>query len=496
VSTAVSAIGVRLATLSAEKLRVLETLWLDRVSGYPRRGTIPRRPDPSENPLSFIQEQLWLQSYIEPQDITYNRPVYLQLNGPLNLACLERAINSLVSRHDVLRSSFPIEDGLPQQIIRPWRNSTLPFRDLTSIPPPAIDSHIQCLKTSLAAMPFDLANGPLMRTLLIRIAEERHVLLIVFHHIVFDAQSNYIFNRDLAELYRCAVDNRANTLKSLAIQYRDYASWQRKIFAEGFLAHEVRYWTRELLGSAPAFHLNVARSRPLVGSRECGTLHTLLPRNAVANLKVLASQFQFTPAMVLFAAFKLLLFRHSEQTDLVVGMPVTGRLEAETTELIGCFINTLAIRTAISSTDSAHDILSSVRQKLLCALQHQRLPFAKMVEAVRPRRRPNCSPIFQIAFNYRNILVPDYFGGGLHFIDCPFRIGAIPYDLVLEIIEREDEFGCVWRFRIDLFDTPDIEQMCTEFRVILEAMFIKPLSAHSVIDVISDFNQSRSRNCL
>ncbi len=365
----------------------------------------PLEPAPrdGELPLSFAQERLWFLDQIDPGSPAYNIPLAVRLTGALDAAALAAALHALVDRHETLRTRFaPPQSvaGQPVQIVdAEAAGFDLSLVDLAGqdLPDAAWLSRVRELGQAEAMRPFDLGTGPLLRAVLLRRGPEEHALLLTLHHIVADGWSLGVLLRDLIRLYA-----RPDGLPPLRIQYADFAAWQRGWLAGDALRALVDFWRRELAGAPPRAELPTDRPWPAVQTFRGGVLPVVLPPDLASRLRALGRSERVTPFMVLLAGFAALLHRLGGQEDLLLGTPVANRTRMETEDLIGFFVNTLALRLRPSGNQPVRRLLERVRATTLAAYAHQELPFEKLVEELQPRRDLSITPFFQVLFALQN----------------------------------------------------------------------------------------------
>ena len=360
-------------------------------------------PRDGELPLSFAQERLWFLDAMEPGTATLNLPVAVRLRGRLDAHRLEDALAAVVARHEVLRTSFPAAEGRPRQEVVTAFNPPLERVDLAGLPPgTAREREAAARITAERERPFDLAGGPLLRATLLRLDAEEHLLLLTVHHIVADGWSLTILLRELTAQYATLVEGREAELSPLPVQYADYAVWQRQWLAGEELTQQVDYWRERLEGAPPLLELPLDRPRPPVQTFR-GAMHTqLLGAELTAGLYALGRREGATLFMTLLAGLSVLLGRLAGQEDVCVGAPVAGRGRAEVEGLIGCFLNTLVLRSRLTGEPSFRELLGQVRETTLGAFAHQELPFEKLLEELQPERTLAHTPLFQVFLNVLN----------------------------------------------------------------------------------------------
>jgi hypothetical protein len=279
-----AALAERLRQLSPEQRALVERRLSESANRASPAPALERRPDPGDSPLSFAQDRFWFLRHLEPEAAVYNRPAFFRLTGPLDARILEQALNEIVRRHEVLRATFPGVEGRPTQIIRPWEPQPLPLLDLSAQAAEDRDAALHRLALATVHEPFDLARGPVMRATLVRCAPEDHVLLLVFHHIVFDAWSGTVLLNELSQLYEAFHRPAPSPLPELPIQYVDFAAWQRRCLAAGVWEDHLGFWKRELAGELPALELPIAKPRPPASRYRGGAVSMELPLRLAADL--------------------------------------------------------------------------------------------------------------------------------------------------------------------------------------------------------------------
>ncbi|HEU4754210.1 MAG TPA: condensation domain-containing protein, partial [Armatimonadota bacterium] len=373
-----------------------------------RRAELPVLPPvvPVERtaplPLSFAQERLWFLDRLEPGSATYNILAAWRLGGALDERALERSLGEIVRRHEALRTTFTEVDGSPVQVIAPSGAFALPVEDLSALSGADREAALRRRAGDEARRAFDLSAGPLFRAALLCLGEEEHVLLLSMHHIVSDGWSMGVFFRELSALYAAYREGRESPLPELAVQYADYAVWQREQLAGEVLDRQLAYW-RERLADAPAL-LELPTDHPRPGVQTFRGAHEPieLPLELLERLRALGRSEGATLYMTLLSAFQVLLGRYAGSEDVVVGSPIAGRTRGEVEELIGFFVNTLVLRTDLGGDPSFREVLGRVREATLGAYEHQELPFEKLVAELQPERSLSHSPLFQVMFTLQN----------------------------------------------------------------------------------------------
>jgi amino acid adenylation domain-containing protein len=434
---------------------------------------VPREPG-RELPLSFAQQRLWFLDQLEPNSPIYNIPRAIRMQGALDVAALQKTLNAIVARHEVLRTTFAVKDESPVQVIAEHRSVALPVTDLSIYPEPEREAHALRLAAAEARRHFDLARDILLRASLLRLEAAEHVLLVTLHHIAADGWSMGLLLQELAALYAAYADGRPVPLPELPIQYADYALWQRQWLHGGVLAAQLAYWKRQLAAPLPALRLPTDRPRPPVltfrGARE----PLLLPHPLTEALRALSRREGVTLFMTLLAAFQTLLHRYTGQDDIIVGSPIAGRTQAETEGLIGFFVNTLVLRTDMSGNPNFRELLGRVRKITSGAYAHQDLPFERLVEELQPERDLSRSPLVQVMLILQNAARQTLELPGLTLTPLEVDSGTAKFDLTLSMIEEDKGLRGWLEYNTDLFEAVTIRRLLGHFHSLLAGILTDP----------------------
>ncbi|QXH37688.1 amino acid adenylation domain-containing protein [Pseudomonas muyukensis] len=428
--------------------------------------------------LSYAQERQWFLWQMEPDSANYHIPLALRLHGELDAAALRRALEALHARHEVLRTTFAQEGERALQVIQQQVDIDFACLDWRGQAEAGSEAALRAFVEAQVAQVFDLGQGPLLRTRLLRLAADEHLLVLVQHHMVSDAWSMQLLLRELIELYGADCQQRAADLAPLTLQYADYALWQRQWMEAGERERQLAYWTAQLGSQHPLLELPGDRPRPPVQSFRGERVALHLPQALVRGLKGLAAAENVTLFMLLLASFQALLQRYSGQDDIRVGVPSANRNRVETEGLIGFFVNTQVMRTCFTAGQSFHALLQAVRQTVLDAQTHQDLPFEQLVEALRPERSLSHNPLFQVMFNHqsdgpaqRALQVE---GQALRIEPLRWNKGTSQFDLMLDTHESGDELSAGLTFALDLFDRATVERMGAHWIGLLQAVLAEP----------------------
>ena len=436
-------------------------------------------------PLSFAQQRLWFLNQLQQDSAVYNVAGGVRMEGVLSVTALEQALNEVVTRHESLRTTIRQVESEPVQIIASAQAFHLPKFDLRKVPRTQRETEAQLLLTNEARKPFNIETGPLFRATLLLLSAEEHILLLTMHHIISDGWSIGILVRELIELYEAFVANRPSTLPPLAVQYIDFAAWHREWLQGEVLAKAVSYWKENLAGATSLLELPTDRPRPpsqgFAGARQ----PVVIPQELTQSLRQLGEQQNATLFMVLLAAFKVFLFRHARQDDIVVGVPIAGRNKPELENVIGLFINMLAMRTDLSGNPTFRELLDRVRDTALGAYEHQDLPFEKLVEVMQPERDTSYSPIFQVMFHLGNLGIPSFNLPGLTLTPLDTETGTSKFDLTLDLTETSTGLKGHFDYSTDLFDQVTIERLSERFEILLKSAVADPETPISSLPLLS-----------
>ena len=460
----------RIAALSPERRALLELRLKQKQSlKPPQTSVIPKRVKDDHPPASFAQQRMWFQNQMGRKSaISNNIPVCLEIRGRLQVEVLERSIKEIIQRHEILRTTLKSVNERLVQLISPTVNFTLPLIDLRSHSPSEREAQKQQLLFAEACQLFDLSSSLFIRVKLLRLDETEYIMLITMHHIVADGWSIGVFFRELNQLYQAFARGKPSPLAALPLQYADFAVWQRQYLQGAVLDKELAYWKQQLADAPTLLQLPTARPRPSLHSFSGKKQFFVLTKTLTQSLKNRSQQTKTTLFMILLAAFQTLLYRYTGQHDILVGSPLANRDHSETEGLIGCFINTVVLRSDLGDNPSFRELLNRVRETVLTAFAHQNLPFEKLVDELQLPRNLSHSPLFQVMFvlqnatSSRNVKLPNL---DLHYSLVDNRTSQ--FDLTIHLVE--EEFGLVGRleYSTDLFDDSTIARLIGHFQTLL-----------------------------
>ncbi|MFH7375344.1 amino acid adenylation domain-containing protein, partial [Pseudomonas syringae pv. tagetis] len=415
--------------------------------------------------LSYAQQRQWFLWQLDPESTAYTIPAALRLSGSLDIAALEQSFSALIARHETLRTTFRQDGESAVQIVHPARALTLTVETVHA--GQALEA---CLQQEMQR-PFDLEQGPLLRVRLLNLATDEHVLILTQHHIVSDGWSMPIMVDELVRLYEAFSQGRGVMLTPLAMQYADYALWQKTLMEAGEQDRQLEYWKQQLGAHQPILELPADHPRPVVQSHAGARLAVELEPGLIDDLKQVARQQGVTLFMLLLASFQSLLHRHSGQSDIRVGVPIANRTRAETEGLIGFFVNTQVLRAEFDLHTTFNELLQQVKHTALQAQAHQELPFEQLVEALQPQRSLSHSPLFQVMFNHQS-------QASTAIRELPgLQVEALvsdrypaQFDLTLNTAEHDGGLSAGLTYATALFDSGTIERMAGHWLALLRAL--------------------------
>lgn len=476
----------RLAKLSPEQRQLLEAMLRKQAQQEEpaqtkpeseatpaNRQRIPRRQQTDALPLSFAQQRIWMLDHIHPGNALFNIRITVRLSGQLHFHTLRRCIDTLVLRHEGLRTVFAMGERQPVQVIAKTLSIELPVIDIRTLPTTEREIVTQQLATDEALRLFDLAQGPLFRAQLVQIETIEYVLSLTVHHSVADGWSISVLLQELTQLYDAFIKGQSSPLPALPIQYADYALWQRERLQGARLEEHIGYW-RDKLANLPMFELPPDHQRPPVQTFRNVRVRQVLEGPAVTTLQQLSKQSGVTLYMTLLSAFLTLLYRHTYQEDLVVGTPIAGRTDEDVEGLIGIFVNLLVLRTVVDRSMTFRSLLLQVRETCLDAYAHQEVPFGMVIEALQPRRDMSRTPFFQIFFNMLNFPDMQTSVEGLTLKRLsPIEAGA-KFDITLYIKPEPQRLQLDLVYNADLFNDKRMQVFLAQLQHLLQGVAADP----------------------
>lgn len=471
-----SHLSQRIADLSPEQ-RALLARRLQHQTVLNQRPALTRLArDRSIFPLSFAQERYWFLHQWDPTSPLYTIAYAVRLHGELNYAAWQASTDAVLTRHESLRTTFALVDGSPVQVINPYQSLPIAQVDLRHLPTTEREQHLLTLAQHEIKKPFDLEQGPLLRMLLLQVADQEHVLICIVHHSIFDGWSAGVLMRETSTYLAALANNQDPThvLADLPAQYVDFAAWQRSWLRDAVLERQLSYWRNQLVGPLPVLDLPTDHPYPALDQPDGARLNLVLDPVLFEQLQQLVQREGATLFMVLLAAWYVLLHRYSRQEDILIGTPIANRVLAETEPLIGCLANTLVLREQLQGDLAFCDFLQQVRKTTLAAYEHQDVPFATLVEALQPERDLHHSPFFQVMFVLQNDALNTLNVNGLTVTPMLLHTGTAKFALTLEALQGDQQLQLFLEYKTSLFDAPTIQHMLEHYQTLLESIVANP----------------------
>jgi amino acid adenylation domain-containing protein len=473
------------AEIAERKLEILALL--RRRSSSNRIAAPPIRPRArgAPAPLSFAQERLWFLEQLDPGNTVYTICRASRIIGRLNVSALEASLNQIVCRHELLRSAIRVADDQPVQIVQAPFELKISLTDLQRMSDDEGEQEISNRIQQAADTPFDFSIGRFLKAALLRVGNEKHILILTTHHIVSDAWSLGILTRELWSLYEAYAAGNSCPLRDPQIQYGDFAIWQRESLQGQILVTQISYWKKQL-SDPPIVNLPTDRPRPPRQSFHGARVPIQLAKPLSAAINDLSSQCGVTPFMTLLAAFQVLLYRYSGQKDVLIGSPIANRRRSELEPLVGLFVNMLVLRSNLAGNPPFEELLFRVRETCLAAFEHQDLPFEKLVQELQPERDPSRNPMFQVMFALQNATRPFSGISGLQISPVETEVTRSPFDLSLFLRERDGKYIGNIEYSTDIFNRDRIERMTGHFQTLLEAIVADPHQPIVTLPIVTE----------
>ncbi|HEX8185064.1 MAG TPA: condensation domain-containing protein, partial [Blastocatellia bacterium] len=481
---------IRGSKLSPAKQALLEKWKGNAFKAADVSQIIPKRQEKGPAPLSFAQQRLWFLDQLVPGSPAYNVPAAVRLTGSLNVATLKRALDEVIRRHEILRTSFSTQEGQPVQVISESVENRLPVIDLRDLSEQQRQQQAEEIAREESQRAFELSKGPMMRARLVRVGEQEQILVVVIHHIVSDGWSVGIMIKEMAEIYERKERGEEVRKEELKLQYADYAVWQREYLRGEVEERLVGYWKKQLKGVERGMELGTDRARPPVQSFRGALRLFEIDSSLTRGLKEISRREGVTLFVTMLAAFKVLLHRYTGQDDIVIGTPAAGRSRVELEGLIGFFVNTLVLRTDLSGDPSFKELLIRERDVLLDAHAHQDIPFERLIDELQVKRDLSRNPMFQIMFiqNPPNspINIPN-----LKLSNVETHSGTTKFDMSLSTTDIGDRLVGSVEYSSDLYDESTIERLIEHFENLLAAVVAHPEQRLSNLSMMT--GESRRR---
>jgi amino acid adenylation domain-containing protein len=435
-------------------------------------------------PLSFAQQRLWFLDKLQPNSAAYNVPTVVRLAGPIQLEAFKTALDQVVARHESLRTTFEGAEDAPTQKINPPSSVNLKLIDLSGVPASERAQQSDALIHDEVQKPFDLTKDLMLRATLIRLGAEDHTLVLVAHHIASDEWSLRILFREWSEYYTSICEGRQVTLPELPIQYADFAQWQRDWLSSDEYKAQLEYWTTQLK-APPVLQLPTDRPRPTTQSFNGALYGTTFSKELSEHVKTFSRQERCTLFMTLMAAFKVLMYRYTQQDDIIVGCPIAGRNRIETEPLIGFFVNTLAVRTSMAGEPGFRSVLKMVRENTLGAYANQDMPFDRLVEELHPQRSSTHMPLVQVLFSLNSDFVEEQVFPGIRSEEINVDTHTSKFDLTVVAKDGPAGLNVMIEYNTDLFDEQRISRMLGHFGQLLESIVANPEENVSRLEMLT-----------
>lgn len=483
----------RISALSPEQRALFEAklrkkgldIHATQVTSQPDR--IPKRKQLNFCPLSYDQERLWVIDQMEPGNPAYNIYTASRLTSALDVEILRRAINEIVRRHEILRTTFALSGSQPVMVIAPELKLDLPVEDLRALPESEREREALKRINEHAAEPFDLMRGPLIRVGLVRVADHDYFLHVTMHHTITDRWSASVVEQELVLIYKAFSEGLPSPLPEVAIQFADFAAWQREWLEGHNVESQLTYWKNQIAGAPLVLNITTDHPRPPVqtfrGAREL----ILLPPSLLASLKDLSQREGVTMFMTLLAAYNLLLYRYTGQQDILVGLAVSNRERPETVNMLGYLLNMVILRSKFSSKTSFRQLLGIVREAALGAFAHQDMPLGRLIQELKPKHDPARNPIFQVAYIYLDFPESKAMEEiGIKADPVEVDNGTARFDLTLALTELPHGLEALFEYNTDLFERSTINRMLRHLEVLLKAAVTDPDRAVSELPMLTE----------
>ncbi|MGE5400776.1 MAG: amino acid adenylation domain-containing protein, partial [Ignavibacteriales bacterium] len=442
-----------------------DTIQVQKVHKYHKNGNVP---------LSFAQQRLWFLDKLHPGLTAYNIPTAIKVKGNFDLIKFTGAVKTIIRRHEALRTIFAESAGKPVQIIADEIDPDITIININAGSESQKITEAYKIAHEEIQKPFQLDKGPLFRISVMMLSGEEFVLLFVLHHIIADGWSMGILIKEITDIYNAYTDNAIPVLPDLPIQYSDYSLWQHEQLENGIYEEQLGYWKEQLKDVPPLLDLVTDHPRKAAQPLKGGNLSIYVPKSSINGLYEISRREGVTLFMTLLGAFNTLLYKYTGQHTIVVGTPIAGRVQSELENLIGFFVNTLALRTDFEINPSFKYLLASVRKMALEAYANQDVPFEKIVEELQPVRDMSHSPLFQIMFVFQNLKIKPLELSNLQISSFPLKPNSPNFDISMTIMESEEGLMINADFNAELFESETIERILNHYRYLLETLSKDP----------------------
>ncbi len=468
----------------AEKLQQTENKAIDLIP-------LKKVERPNKIPLSFAQQRLWFLDQLEPSNPVYNIPLAFKIEGKIEIAILQKAINSIISRHEVLRTRFIIEDGIPYQDIVEHLELQIQLIDLSGEDEQSKNDRVHTKLKSDARHIFDLSMGPLIVAKIYKLSSFEHVLFILMHHTVSDGWSNTVFVKELNQFYSSSINNSDPNLSKLSVQYADYSVWQRDWLKNENYDRQLDYWKKQLNGELPTLSIYTDYPRPPIQSYSGNLIQFDIEKELFGDLSLLGMKENVSVFMIILAALNALIYRYSGQTDISVGSPIANRIRSELYEMIGFFANTIIYRNQFSDNSTFTELLQSVRETCLAAYENQDIPFEKLVEELKPDRDISRTPLFQIMLAYQEDKEEYELSSGLSLKPVYVDSGTSRTDITLHVFNSGTKLNCALEYSDKLYKPDTMKRFINNFINLLKQISKNPVQNISNVPAIETSELNR-----
>ncbi|HWP45363.1 MAG TPA: condensation domain-containing protein [Blastocatellia bacterium] len=425
-------------------------------------------------PLSFAQEQMWFLNQMAPDDPFYNITVALRFKGELDEGALDESLRRIQARHEILRTCFPVIDAIPYQSVSALPSLRLQVNDLTHLDPSHRQAEIDRLARLQAREPFDLERGPLIRASLLRVARDERVLVLSLHHIVADGWSLAIIDKEMRAFYEAIVENREAELGELAVQYGDYALWQRERMKGEWYEQEMAYWRRKLSGGVRLVEVETDHRRTGRQSHRGGKVRRAMSGRVVEGVREVMRREKVTGYMVMLAGLEVLMSRYSGEQEVVIGTVMANRTRWEIAETVGMYANTVLMRGDLRGEPSLREVIGRVREEVIEGMEHQEVPYEKVIEQMRGRREVSRDSVIGVMFVMQERREERKEMKGIRIEEMEVEEGVAKYDIKVEVEEVGEGMVSEIEYDRELYERETIERMLEHYEKVIEVIVTDP----------------------
>ncbi len=475
----------QLDRLTPAQREALERKLLERRARSAKADRIPKLEPGGPRPLSFAQERMWFLNRLQPEASIYNVPEAMRVRGAIDVDAFAEAVNDVAAVHEILRTTYTTVGGEPTQVVGDPGRFDVPMIDLSVMEPDARAGALAAHLDSVAASPFDLEAGPVQRWRVYRLADDDHVVQMVVHHIAYDGVSQGLLWRQIVTAYEARRSGLVPAVAEPELQYADFAAWQRSATARGDFARQLDHWRTELADAPALLELPTDFPRPAIHRGVGRRVVRTVPAGTLEGLHRIAREQRTTLFVTLLSAWQLLLARTTGQPDVVVGTPVAGRSRSETEDLVGCFVNTLALRTTVDGSLGFRSMVDRVHETVVTGFDNQDVPFEHVVAELAPERDLSITPIFQVMIVLHNQAGGSFDAPGLHITPESYDRDASPFDLTLVLREDEGVLRTTIEYSTELFDAATVGALVDRFTQLLAGVVADPEAPVATVAIIS-----------